>query len=54
MKKLKLKNTPPVPYLRIEGELMKKFNFINDQIFDFGEYMFVPEELYNEVINGHS
>lgn len=45
----------PVPYVKVSGELMNKFSVINEDIFDLGEYMFVPKDLYDEVMNnGHT
>lgn len=45
----------PVAYLKVSGDLKDKFSFISDQIFDLGDFLFVPEDLYNEVmLNGHS
>lgn len=54
MKKLKPLKSFPTQYRKIEGELMNKFKFINSEIFDVGDCMFVPEKLYNEVIYGNN
>lgn len=43
----------PVPYFRISGELMKKFTRVDNRIDDMDTYMYVPLDVYNEIMEGH-
>lgn len=37
-------------YVRIDDNLKEKFSYINQDIFEVGDYLFVPEELFKKTI----
>ena len=48
-----METVTPVPYFRISGELMKKFTQVDNRIDDMDTYMYVPLDVYNEIMDRH-